>query len=279
LSDIEHEFELDSEYTQEKDMFSELELAFEADEHSELDESEVNFEMDDQLSQAIGSELDSGVGKYTNQLYELVDRGFESSAEVDNVVHEVVRQMEIQYFWNPFKKLKSTITGLANSKLGKIVVGAVKQNIPGLKALDVATQMIRNPSAANFRNLLKQSVLSAASSFVPGGQTGVDILRNLGGIPGAGAEQNRGAIENAVKVVRDGYQTLANNIGDQILDPVEAAKLASTSFGSAYEKYSHPVSEYETSQGTLQAGSWGEDTKSQNIKISRNVKKLVIYFE
>lgn len=279
MSDIEHEFELDSEYTQEKDMFSELELAFEADEHSELDESEVNFEMDDQLSQAIGSELDSGVGKYTNQLYELVDRGFESSAEVDNVVHEVVRQMEIQYFWNPFKKLKSTITGLANSKLGKIVVGAVKQNIPGLKALDVATQMIRNPSAANFRNLLKQSVLSAASSFVPGGQTGVDILRNLGGIPGAGAEQNRGAIENAVKVVRDGYQTLANNIGDQILDPVEAAKLASTSFGSAYEKYSHPVSEYETSQGTLQAGSWGEDTKSQNIKISRNVKKLVIYFE
>jgi len=187
--------------------------------------------------------------------------------------------MEIQYFWNPFKKLKSTITGLANSKLGKIVVGAVKQNIPGLKALDVATQMIRNPSAANFKNLLKQSVLSAASSFVPGGQTGVDILRNLGGIPGAGAEQNRGAIENAVKVVRDGYQTLANNIGDQILDPVEAAKLASTSFGSAYEKYSHPVSEYETSQGTLQAGSWGEDTKSQNIKISRNVKKLVIYFE
>ncbi len=272
LDDMQHKEESELNFEMDDQREVESELNFEMDDHlDEIEESELNFEMDDHLDEIEESELNSGIEKYTNRLYELVDRGFESSSEVDNVVNEVVRQMEVQYFWKNWKK---KLKKLAKSKLGNVVMGAIKQNIPGFKALKLATQIVRNPSAANFKNLLKQSVLSVLLALFQVVRLELNFLKNLGGIPGQGAEKNREALENAVRVVKDGYETLSENIGDQILDPVEAAKFASKSFEIAYEKNKNPFRSYEKSRLTS-----SQSNDVQKIRVSRNVKKLVIYFE
>ena len=85
------------------DLENEIEVELE-DFQSEVDRTEPVFEIEEREDNTISREYDPGLERYTNQLYELVYRGFESSSYVDNVANEIVGQMELEYFWNPMSK-------------------------------------------------------------------------------------------------------------------------------------------------------------------------------
>jgi len=222
------------------DALSELEREFEL----EMDGPEPSSESGDlaeefeALVEGGSPERESGNGapdSYAERLYELAQREFESESEADAAVHEVLNDMEREYFWGSLKKLGKRL------KLGKIVNKAwqlAKDKVPALNALQSVSALARG----NLKGMLSNAIKAGLGAAVPGAGAFLPaVLGALGFQAADNPETNREAWDNVTEVAREAYGHLAENLHENAHEPEEASRLASESFQTAIRKVSDGV--------------------------------------
>jgi hypothetical protein len=221
LSELEREFELEME---------DDEATWESspDRGDELESSADDQEIGDEELEDLDRE-DSG---YADRLYQLSLREFESEAELDSEVNQVLHEIEQEFFlgnirkkWNKFKK-----TGLG--KLVKKGLSVAGSQIPALQALKGVTSLARG----DLKGLLASVVKTGISSAIPGGGVALSALKNLGFQEGEATEDNREAWSTVVDVAREAYDHLANNLNERADDALEASRLASDAFRAGMQR-------------------------------------------
>jgi hypothetical protein len=190
-----------------------------------------SFEIDEESSRE--SELDDpDLMRFMPAMYEIFlkqgETGFDEASE------ELARDMT--QYWFSWKGLKKGIKKAAGSKLGKFLINQVKNRVPGAKAIEFAMSALKDPSKLTVKNLLKQAAFAAASSYLPPGVGG--IANSLGIIPGAGAEKNKPAMGNLIKVVRDASEQVMNEVAESNdpLNPLEVNKIVTRAFEGQLQK-------------------------------------------
>ena len=230
MSDLEREIELEMD----DELASDTELEG-LDDEFETDDAE--FEADDAEFEADDSEfeVDDGVGTFAQRLSELAQREYESEAELDGALSQVLGEMEGELFFGMGKlvrRIKKSPLGRAmGGRLGKFLKRRLG-NIPGLNALGGLkglTQLARGNLRGALGNLAKAALPAVMSAF-PGGAVALPALKALGFEANVEPEENREAWENFVEVAREAYVQLAENLTEQIDQPMEASRVAAAAF-------------------------------------------------
>src|SRR5918994_982398 len=209
--------------------------SFEIDEiESETQEPEQqygSFEIDEERSRESGLD-DPDVMRFMPTMYEIFlkqgETGFDEASET------LARDMT--QYWLSWKKMKKRLKKVTKSKLGNFLINQVKNRVPGAKAIEFAMSALKDPSKLTVKNLVKQAAFAAASSFLPPGVAG--IANSLGIIPGAGAEKNKPAMGNLIKVVRDASEQVMNEVAESQdpLNPLEVNKIVTRAFEGQLQK-------------------------------------------
>jgi hypothetical protein len=200
LSEFEQEFELDdyANPAREAEFEMEEDLAAETDEEFEMyGDQEAGAEDHEDMLYEHGFS-----GDYEQRLYNALNNEYESNYEMEQAVDGILYEMEIEYFWKPFKKVWNKYKGT----IGK----AVKNFVPG-DALKALSSLAGGDLRGLLKNdLVKRGLSMAANAVAPG----------MGGMV-AGALLNReaesfGSLRNKaagyVNMARNAYQTLAANM-------------------------------------------------------------------
>lgn len=249
LSELEREFELEME-----DALStgfELEFEDEADEEQDYalpDGGE--FEGGYDAMPEGGHEAGSRSGDYVERFLELSAREFESPAEVDQAMNEVLDDMEREYF---FGRLARGIKRLGKSKLLRSLASkglrlGARRFFPGLQG---ALQLARGNLKGALLNFGKQ----ALGSVVPGGMATLDTVRALGLGPGEGPDPERENWENYVDFAREAYEHLADNITPTADQPAEASRLANDAIQHAIRQARSRAGGYRGGRSYAAGGS------------------------
>jgi len=214
MSDLEREFELEMEGDD-----ANLELS--PDRGDELEGFDDREQGDEELDA-----LDHEESGYADRLYQLSSREYESESELDSAVHEVLNEIEQEYFfsnirkkWDKFKK----------GGLGKLVQKGLKlasSQIPALQALKGVTSLARG----DLKGLLASVVKTGIASAIPGGGVALSAMKNLGFQDSEVGGDNRQAWENVVGVAQEAYEHLADNLNERADDALEASRLAADAF-------------------------------------------------
>jgi hypothetical protein len=241
LSDLELEVELDME----GDAPDEESWAGETDEEAlELEGEAPEEELDEEAydeeaggAYGAGDPRDSSLAK---RLYELSGQSFESDADFDREIDEVLGEAGRDYFisraWRRIKKSRA-LRGLA---------GKVAGRLPHLKAL---TQLARR----DLRGAIKTGVKAAAASFVPGGPV---LLKGLGFEAGGDQRANRAAWQNYAQMTREAYEIMADRLHERVDQPLEASRLAAGAFQHALQRAQVRASELgQAAKGSGMAGT------------------------
>ncbi|HKR00635.1 MAG TPA: hypothetical protein VJT09_08175 [Pyrinomonadaceae bacterium] len=215
--DDEYEFGDDSEAGEDQELEGELEGDYGSLAEMEGDEFEIEEETGDEET-----------GGYADRFYELSERGYESEADMDHEVNDLLNEMERDYFFGGLKKrLKSAGKGLLKKGL-KYAAGKV----PALKALQGITQLTRG----NLKGFLGSLAKAGLASAIPGGMAALPALKALGFDPLGDSEANRDAWNNYVEVSREAFEYLAENLNEQADNPMEATRLATNAFRAGLKK-------------------------------------------
>jgi hypothetical protein len=220
---------------------------FEIDERErEEPEQMFDFEIDDESKYRESGQYDPLVEKFSERLYEIASRFPTKSYEVDTGIEreidEFVKDLEKEVFeyglgkwWKKAKKLHKRLKRLPGYN---IIKNAAINGIPALRALNIASQAIRAASNGGMAGLIRGGLGAAASGLIPGGAAGMNIIKGLGIIPGAGAAANKDGLKNIVQVASDNYKQLANQVmtNSAAADPVEAPKIAASELEVAINK-------------------------------------------
>jgi hypothetical protein len=223
LSELEQEFELemdDSELDEEAGADEEFEEDSEADEEFE---GAGDYEEDMRELEA-----DEEAGDYAERFYELAQRGYESEAEVAGQVDELLREMEQEYFFGGLVKkglgaLKKRASQYARKKfkslggwrgLGKLAGGLLSGKL-GAIAKQLAALSPQGAAALAAFNALRSS------------ETGED------------SEADRETWDNYVRVCKEAYEHLAQNLDEMAADPSVASELAHVAFKTAMNRHKH----------------------------------------
>jgi hypothetical protein len=230
LSELEREFELEMEDGPESLEF-ELGEDTEADEDREYDELEGLDEEEeleaDQAETALEREY-AGASRsreYVERLLELSAREFESAAEVDQAMNEVLDDMEREYFLGKLLR-KAGKSKFLRSLAKKGMQLGVRKFLPGLQG---ALQLARGNVKGALLNFGKQ----ALGTVVPGGAMTLDAVKALGLGAGESPATDREAWENYVSLARNAYEHLADNITESADRPAEASRLANNAIQHA----------------------------------------------
>jgi hypothetical protein len=214
LSELEREFEFDMEGGAD-DLEFEVDGEPEADGDQEYeggDTDDDEFEFED----AAGDGDESGREReFVERLLELSGREFESSAQVDQSLNEVLDDMEREFF---FGALKRGVKRLAKSRVLRSLAKkglklGVSKFLPGLQG---ALQLARGNVKGALLNFGKQ----ALGTVVPGGTATLDAVKAIG--LGGG---ERETWENYVTLSREAYEHLADNVNERADQPAEAVRL------------------------------------------------------
>ena len=223
MSELEQEFELEMEADPNES--SELEASFEA-----LDDRETEPEGeggDDamqelELEATEDSEFEDGSSSgYAERFYELSQREFESDGERDASVHELMREMETEYFLG---KLIKKGAGLIRK------VKQVADKTGAFSLLKTAAKQLAGPLSGQLGALA-----SAALSAYPGGAAVLPLLKTLGfGKSDDAPETNKEAWDNFVSFSREAYDRLADTVGERELsNPPLATQRAAQAMAQA----------------------------------------------
>lgn len=234
-SELENEFELEIkdeelEFREER----ELEREFEKDEEMEaIEEKEVHEELE--YEEPGDREFEAKIQEYTEKLYELTEREFESELELDTEVDRVLYEMERDFFFKGlWKKIKQ-----GGKQLIKAGVGLAK-NLPIMQVVKGVTSLARG----NLKGLLKP-LMKTALGFIPGvgpiaSMAAGPLVDMVGSKFGFEVSQDKGKnkaqLEKAVRISATAYDNLAKNLDKNVTDPKEASRLAAASFYSALDK-------------------------------------------
>lgn len=221
MSELEQEFELQmsGEYGQSPstgEFEGEFESFFE------------NREMEDFEAEASGRGL--GTGPYAERLYELSQGEFESEAVVDREVNSLLSEMESEYFWGSIKKLAKRIP--VKRLLNKGLSMAASR-IPAFQALKGITQLARG----DLKGMLGQLIKAGFGTAVPGAAPFLPAAMSAFGFEaGDDSAANREAWNNVVGVAQEAFEYLAENLDDEVDDPMRAGALANEAFQTALRR-------------------------------------------
>ena len=248
MSQLEREFELEMEDD------DELEASgTDADELEALPEegeSVDDSELDDSAQES---------SDYANRFHELSLREFESESEVDGAVHEILNEMEQEFF---FGKLRRGWAKFKKKGIGRLVNKALKYasgKIPAIQALKGVTQLARGDLKGMVGSLAKAGLGAA----IPGGAVALDAVKNLG-FESEVADDNKPAWENIVDLTRDAYEHLANNITENADQPLEASRIATDAFKTALQNQQSGAVARPGRSGTRRPGA-----RKRRIRLQR----------
>lgn len=244
MSELEREFEFEMDDPGERgssDLEAEFETLFERDDSAaefEVAAGEYGWagerEDDDREYEA-----PDDVSVFADRFFELSQREFESEAEADSAINDLLTEMEPEYFFGSikkaFNKAKRAVGQVARSPIGGLIrkgIAAAGGQIPAFQALKGITSLARG----DLRGMLGQLAKSGLGAAFPGsGLVLPTAMKALGFESGVDPEENREAWHNFVEVSREAYENLANNLTDRADDAVEASRLASLSFQQAMQ--------------------------------------------
>lgn len=221
MSELEQEFELQmsGDYGQSpstRELEGEFEAAFE------------NRELEDFEAETF--DRGGGGGSYAERLYELAQSEFESEGAVDREVDSLLSEMEYEYFWGPLKKLakKIPVKRLVNKGLSMAA-----SRIPAFQALKGITQLARG----DLKGMLGQFIKAGLGTAVPGAAPFLPAaLSAFGFEAGDDPTANREAWDNVVGVAQEAFEYLAENLDDEVDDPMRAGALANEAFQTALRR-------------------------------------------
>jgi len=249
LSELEYELELESEDPYGSELDEELDDDRETDDSEyELDDGEVDepdpreaspdyaeLEIVDSQTELDDSELDEEIEEpdvhgFAERFYELSLREFESEIEIDHEVNRLLGEMEREYFFGSLGKL---IKG-AGRQLIKKGIAYVKSRVPIANVVKGVTALARG----NLRGVLEsvaKTALGALSSH-PAFAALLPAIQALGFSGHGGAAGSKDAWANFVKLAKDSYGQLAQNLTPNADQPAEAARIAGKSYEVALRR-------------------------------------------
>jgi len=233
LSDLEREFELETEAASGDDFEMEFESVTENSEYELEQDLEQDFELERDDDLEVSFERDDGqLGldgfgasreqEYVERFLEISSRQFETSYEADEALGEVLDDIEREYFFGAIKRglKKLSKNKLLKSLAQKGLTMGVNKFFPGLKG---ALQLARGNVKGALLNFGKQ----ALGSVVPGGGAMIDAVQSIGLAPKEQEIEDRETWENYVTFAREAYEHLAENLTPKADQPAEATRLAS----------------------------------------------------
>jgi hypothetical protein len=211
LADLESEFEFEMD-TESGDQYESIENEFEADDEFEDMQNEYEtdneFEADDEYNdsehesdnefESWNDEYGLKDNEYEDRIYAALNGEHESSFEMEREIDSVLHEMEIDYFFNPFKKLKQYKNKILNAAKGFLPAGTL--------------QTLAKLAGGDLRSLLKSDLFKkglsfAANAVAPGiGGTIASGLLNSE-MPGAG--DARSQAKQAVQVAKTAFKNMA----------------------------------------------------------------------
>jgi hypothetical protein len=224
MSDLELEVELDMEAgaPDEEGWAGETDEAWqgELETDEEGPEEEVDEEgYDDEGGAAYGA-ADPRDRALAERFYELSGQSFESEADLDRELNEILGEAERDYFlgkaWRRIKK-SGALRGLASKVAGRF---------PQLKAI---TQLARG----NLRGALRSAAGAALAAAVPGGPL---LVKGLGFEAAGEPDASRAAWQNYAQLAREAYETMADRLHEGVDQPLAASRLAASAFQDALQR-------------------------------------------
>lgn len=224
----------------ELEMELELEMDDEFEQDEELDdEFEQDEELDDEFeSMAEDSETDEeffadepGSSEYAQRFFEISQQEFESDADREQLVSQLMKEMDEEFFLG---KLKKGWSHLKRKGLGKLLQKGLKfaaGRFPQLKVLEGITDLAKG----NLSGLLKNVAMSALAAH-PAGAGAMAAMKALGFDAGKAPEENQEAWENYVEAARESYEYLAETLTPDADQPLEASRLATQAFQRGVQK-------------------------------------------
>jgi hypothetical protein len=194
-------------------------------------EQELEAMLQDAETDLVGTAAEAAPDSpYAERLFELTQREWESESELERQLDPILEQAEYEHFWGSLKK------ALNPRRLRKLVGAGIKLaggQIPAFQALKGATQLLRG----NTRGLLKQLVKAGLGTAIPGaGPFLPAALSALGFEATEDPGENREAWDNLAGVVRETYEHLAENVTDEVDDPLEASRLSNQALQAALRR-------------------------------------------
>ena len=239
MSELEREIEL--EMDEELGADEELEgLESETDDHEFEDTMELDEESDfgEEGRETGQEEFEGGESgrdqEYVERFLEIASREFESEAEVDQAMNEVLNGLSREYFFgNIFKKVRKLRRTLGGNKLLRSLIkkglSVASGQFPALKA---ALQLAKGNLQGALLNLGKQALSTAISGG--GAALGRSQGARIRGNAGSAGQPRR--MENYVKLSREAFEHLADNVTESADQPLEASRLASNALQQAIRR-------------------------------------------
>jgi hypothetical protein len=279
MSELEREFEVEmgglleqngGRYSGERERYA-------SDDHESDDQESFELELEGDVQDALREfeeqdtykefewELDgeTQLTPFAERMYELSQRQYESEAEAMEKVNSLLSEMEREYFFGGLLKKAAGAVGSAVGAAKKVykkatsipvLGGLIKKginmagsSIPAFSALKGVTSLLRGDMRGLLGNLMQTGLGAAipgAGAFLPG------VLSALGFTGGQGPAANREAWNNVDAVAREAYEYLAENINEEIDNPLEASRLAS----NAYQKGLSQVMRSGAVKGGMKGG-------------------------
>jgi hypothetical protein len=254
-SELEREFELETDAGDEQG---------ETEDGDDAGAAEWELEADDDAAEASADdgEWEAGEGaSYADRLRELSHTEFESEAQLDQEVRDIVDEMEREYFFGKWgSRLRKIGGGLVRQGLGKLA-----GRFPALKGLQAVTQLARGNLKGALGSLAKTG-LTAALGAHPLGAAALPVLKGLGFEAAEEPDGEREAWENYVTVAREAFDHLGRHLDEAALDPAGASKLAAAAFQAGLGKVQ--------AQGGRTGG--GRRRRRRVIRLRRGDKLIVV---
>ncbi len=227
ISDLESQYELDSNEDSE----------FEYGEDAELDDE---FETDEEyeLGDEPEGELDQSQ-TYGERFHELALREFETEEELEVGLRDILGEMEQQYFIGGL--LKKGVGGLvkrAKKAAGGLARRAASAAASHLKNLPIAG--VLKGASGLLGKSLTDKLMRLAASVVPGGAIGLPALQALGILPGGASGESPAANSETwdqfAEFAQEVYETAADQVNTSTLNPVTALSQAGQVIGNVVQR-------------------------------------------
>lgn len=243
MSELEQEFELETDDLELEEDFETDDFEFESDEESEHNDNEYEFENDfenefeadyEDEPQGEYEWLEASDAGYAERFFELSQREFESEAEIDQAFNEILNEIDEEFFLGGvLGKAKKMAKKLAQKGTALAKKAGIK--LPAIEALKSMLGPAAGILKGNLGSLIKPA-LKAALSAHPAGMAALPALKALGFESSEDMGENREAWDNYVAVAQEAFEHLAANVNENIDNPLEASRLATNAFQAGLKK-------------------------------------------
>jgi hypothetical protein len=192
----------------------------EADDDREDDDREDDDREADDDREDDDREYEDDPRSYAERFHALSRREFESEAEAEDSIRDILGEMERNYFFGSLlKRAKKAVGGLAKKGL-RFALDRVKQ-LPVFQAVKGMTQLLRGNLGDTLMRIAKAGLLSA----IPGAGVALPALQALG-FGGGGGGGDKEAWRQFSELAREAYEQAAERVDEDVDDPLTASSVA-----------------------------------------------------